>query len=192
MNRRTLLRGAGAMLGGGAATAAGLAVTSDDATAEAATTLDVAGDRTLLDDGQAIAAVVLALDVEWSYWLPEGVQPSTVVVEIAAAEAGDELAVVETAESAELFLEASGEESVGVDLVGEGVLDADGLTPEAGERETPVDVESRLRVENASGEVLASATAADTAPITIEREALNAGEYGSIGGSGTPTVEREE
>jgi len=43
MNRRTLLRGAAAALGGSAATAAGLSVASEGA-AQTALTLDVAGD----------------------------------------------------------------------------------------------------------------------------------------------------
>jgi len=74
-----------------------------------------------------------------------------------------------------------------VGLLGE-VVEASALAPADGERETTIDVEARLRVENSSGEVLAEATATDTAPVTVERTA-SASEYGSVGGSGSLTIE---
>jgi hypothetical protein len=52
-----------------------------------------------------------------------------------------------------------------------------------------VTVEARLRVESDGGDVLARATASDTAPVTIERDSVDASEYGSVGGSGSLTIE---
>ena len=189
MRRRQLLRGGALAAGGGLATLAGLRFSSDEASA-ASTALDVAGDQALLDSDGDLAAVWLDCDVEWAYDLPDGVQPSTVVVEIAAAEAGDELVVVDSADSAEMFLQADGEENFSVDLLAAGVLDADAITPDAGERSTDVEVESRLFVENADGGVLAQASATDTATLSIERAIeLDPSEYGSVGGSGGLTIE---
>ena len=189
MNRRTLLRGGALAAGGGLATLAGLRLSSEEASA-ASTALDVAGDQALVDSDGDLAAVWLDCDVEWAYELPDGVQPSTVVVELAAAEAGESLAVVDSAESAEMFLQADGEESFEVDLLAEGVLSADAITPDSGERSTDVEVESRLFVENAGGDVLAQASATDTATLSIERVIeLDPEEYGSVGGSGALTIE---
>lgn len=92
-----------------------------------------------------------------------------------------------SAESAELFTEASGEESLEAGLLGE-VVDASALAPAEGERETTISVEARMRVENGDGDVLAEATATDSAPVTVERT-TEATEYGSVGGSGELTVE---
>lgn len=193
MNRRTLLRGAGVAGAGGLATLLGLRVATDPTDAQASTTLDVTGDRATVSEGGSVSAVWLDLDVDWSYSLPDGVQPSTVVVEIAAAEAGADLQVVTSAESAELFAEADGSESVSVDLLESGVLDGDGLAPDSGERATDVSVESRLRVENSDGEALASASALDSATVTVEREVeIDPEEYGAVGGEGGLTVETAE
>jgi hypothetical protein len=86
-----------------------------------------------------------------------------------------------------LFTEAEGTESLEAGLLGD-VVAADALAPTEGKRETVVDVEASLRVENSSGEVLAKATATDTAPVTVERTS-SASEYGSVGGSGSVTIE---
>ena len=193
MRRRTLLRGAGVAGAGGLATLLGVRVASDPTDAQASTTLDVTGDRATVSAGGSVSAVWLDLDVDWSYSLPDGLQPSTVVVEIAAAEADGDLQVVESAESAELFAEADGSESISVDLLDAGVLDGDGLAPDSGERATDVTVESRLTVENADGEALATAEAADSATVTVEREVeIDAAEYGEVGGEGGFTVETTE
>jgi len=66
---------------------------------------------------------------------------------------------------------------------------ASALAPSSGSRETTVTVEARLRVESDGGDVLARATASDTAPVTIERDSVDASEYGSVGGSGSLTIE---
>jgi len=71
------------------------------------------------------------------------------------------------------------------------VLDPGALAPEAGVRETDVTVEVRLRVENGDGAALAEASASTTAPVTVERDGFDASEYGSVGGSGTLTIEAE-
>jgi len=158
-----------------------------DGEAQAALTLAVTGDSATLGADESVTALTLAVDVEWAYDVPDSASPSTVVVELAAATEGDTPTVVASAESAELFTEASGEESLEAGLLGE-VVAAEALAPGSGERETTIDVEARMRVESSSGEVLAEASATDTAPVTVERTA-SASAYGSVGGSGEVTIE---
>jgi hypothetical protein len=153
--------------------------------------LDVAGDRVLLDEDGSIAAVTLNLTAEWSYDLPEGVQPAEVVTEIAAGRADGELSVVASDTAPELFLESSGETTFDVDLLAEGVLSADSLAFEAGEQATDVLVEERFEVLNASGEPLATDSAEATATLAVERDGYTASEYGSVGGSGSLTIQVE-
>lgn len=183
MKRRDVLRGGAVAAGGGLAAVAGLQLAAD-ADAQASTTLDVADDRALVGADDELAAVWLDVTVEWSYTLPDGVQPDTVIVELLADET-----VVATNESAELFLDADGSEDFEVDLLAEGVLAADALTPDAGERSTEVALSTTLRVENSDGELLADASASDTATVTIERDDYQASEYGSVGGTGELRIE---
>jgi hypothetical protein len=190
MNRRTLLRAGAAATAGGLATAAGLAVGSEPADAQASTTLDVAGDSVVLD-GSSIAAVRLTLDVDWSYDLPADRQPESVSLTIAAGEADSELTPVAEAESAQLFVEASGSESFDVGLLSEGALDAESLTPDSGSRATDVTVEARFTVENGSGTVLARDTATDTATLAVEKAAIDASEFGTVEGSAGLSIELE-
>jgi len=190
MNRRALLRVAAGVLGGGAATAAGLSVASESA-AQTALTLDVAGDSATLATDGSVSAVTLDLDVDWQYDLPDQTSPSTVIVEVAAGTDGD-LAVVGSAESAQLFVEADGSESFDVGLLAEGALASSDVEPSGtGERETDVVVEARLRVENAGGTVLARETTSDTATLTVTRDGVEASEYGAVGGSGSLTISTE-
>ncbi|MDB2293695.1 hypothetical protein PM085_15670 [Halorubrum ezzemoulense] len=186
MRRRDLLRASAAAVGGGGATL-GLVALADDADAQAALTLEVTGDSATLGADESVTALTLAVDLEWAYDVPDSASPSTVVVELAAATDGDTPTVVASAESAELFTEAEGEESLEAGLLGE-VVDGEALAPPDGERETVVDVEAQMRVETSGGEVLAEATATDSAPVTVERTA-EASQYGSVGGSGSLTIE---
>ena len=186
MRRRDFARYVAVGVGGAGATLAGLQA-AGDADAQAALTLDVAGDSATLGADESVTALSLAVDVEWAYDLPDSAAPSTAVVELAAA-TGGEPEVVASAESAQLFVEAEGSESFDVGLLGE-VVDASELAPESGSREPPVTVEARLRVESDDGEVLARASARDTAPVTVERDAVNASEHGAVGGSGSLTIE---
>ena len=189
--RRQLLRAGAAAVGGAGVAAVGLR-SGGGAAAEATTTLAVAGDSTTLGPDGAVTAVTLSLDVEWAYDLPDSASPEQAIVEVAAAESGGDLQVVATERSAQLFPEAEGAESVAVGLLEEGVLDADALAPDAGgTRETDVEVEARLRVESGDGEVLARASSADTAVVTVERDSVAASEYGEVGGSGSLTVSGE-
>ena len=212
MNRRTLLRASALAVGGGGAGAAVVAAGSDDAGAQTALVLDVAGDSATLGADERVTALTLDAEIEWAYDLPDAASPETVVVEIAAgtdsvtvvdsaesaspdtvivelAAGVDDVTTLESAESAQLFTSAEGSESFDVDLLSEGVVDAAALTPESGSRETSVTVEARLRVEDADGEALARETASDTAPVTVERDGLDASAYGSVGGSGELTIE---
>jgi hypothetical protein len=188
MRRRTLLRAGGAATAGGLAAVAGLALGSQEAAA--ATTLDVAGDSVVLD-GSSIAAVRLTLDVDWSYDLPADRQPQTIVLELAAGEADGELTTVATAESAELFAEAEGSQSFDVDLLAEGALAADALTPDSGEQATDVTAEVYFVVKNGSGDAIAEDTASDTATLSVEAEAVDPSEYGDVSGSGGLSIELE-
>jgi len=45
-----------------------------------------------------------------------------------------------------------------------------------------------LRVETERGDALARATTSDQAPATVERDAVDAAEYGRVGGSGSLTI----
>lgn len=187
MNRRTVLRGAAVAAGSATATLAGLHV-ADDASAQASAALEIGGDSVVLDAG-TIAAVTLDATVEWAYELPDGTQPSTVGVELGAAEAGSELQAVASAESAEIFLDADGSESFSVDLLAEGALAASDLTPDAGgTRDTAVDVEPRMWVANSGGDRLAEASSLDTATLTVDAAAHDASQYGAVGGTGGLTI----
>jgi hypothetical protein len=190
MNRRTLLRVAAAAVGGGAATAAGLSMATESA-AQAALTLDVAGDSATIATDGSVTAVTLDLVVQWQYDLPDETAPSTVVVEVAAGTDG-ELTVVGSAESSQLFVEAEGTESFDVGLISEGALSASDVEPSGtGERETDVTVEARLRVENAGGDALATETTSDTAALSVTRDGVEASEYGAVGGDGSLSISTE-
>ena len=79
-----------------------------------------------------------------------------------------------------------------MDLLDAGALDAAALTPDgAGERETSVTVEARLRVESSSDSVLARETTSATATLTVTRGGVEASEYGQVGGSGSLTIATE-
>ena len=138
-----------------------------------------------------MSSVSLDITVEWAYDLPDATAPETVVVEVAAG-AGDELSVVASAESAQLFAEADGSESFDVGLISEGALTAGDLEPTgSGTRETTVTVEARLRVESSSDSVLARASQSDTAVLTVTREGVSASEYGEVGGDGSLSIGTE-
>lgn len=188
MNRRSLLRGVAVAGAGGGAALAGVAVASDEATGQAALTLDVTGDSAALGADETVTALSLAVDVEWAYDVPETSSPETAVVELAAATGGDDPTVVASAESAQLFTSAEGSESFDAGLLGD-VVAASELAPDAGTRETSVTAEARFRLEDSSGDVLAAATSADTATVSVERDAADPSEYGSVGGSGSLTIE---
>jgi len=190
MNRRALLRVAAGVLGGGAATAAGLSVASESA-AQTALTLSVDGDSANIGTDGSVSSVQLDLDVEWAYDLPSETSPATVLVEVAAGTDG-ELSVVGSAESAQLFVEADGTESFDVGLLAEGALSASDVEPDGtGERETSVTVEARLRVENSGGDVLAKETTSDTATLTVTRDGVDASAFGAVGGDGSLSIATE-
>jgi hypothetical protein len=192
MNRRDVLRGVGTATAGGVVTALGLTATSEEASAQAATTLDATGDKVVLAPDGAVSAVRVDADVDWAYDLPGGKSPSKVIVEVAAAKAASDTApaVVASAESPQLFNEADGTESVSGDLISAGVLSAAGLTPDAGgEQATDVRLVARMRVENDDGDVLAKASASDTATVTVGRDDTDPSEYGNVGGSATLAIE---
>ena len=189
MNRRTLLRGVAVGVGGAGAGAGLVAAASDDAGAQTALALDIAGDSATLGAEESVTALTLNADIEWAYNLPDTASPATVVVELAAGTDG--LTVVDSAESAQLFTESDGTESFEVDLLDTGALAATALTPESGSRETEVTIEARLRVERSDGDVLARETVSDTAPLTVERDSVDASAYGEVGGDGGLTIETE-
>ena len=69
-----------------------------------------------------------------------------------------------------------------------GVLDD--VAPDDGTRDTEVTIEARLRVLG-GGDVLARDSVSDTATISVERDGVDASQYGDVGGSGTLTIETE-
>jgi len=80
------------------------------------------------------------------------------------------------------------DESFSVDLIASGVLED--VAPDDGTRDTDVTIEARLRVLGGD-DVLARDTVSDTATVSVERDAVDASEYGDVGGSGTLTIETE-
>jgi hypothetical protein len=191
MNRRALLRIAAGVLGGGAATAAGLSVATGGA-AQTGLTLSVDGDSASIGTDGAVSAVTLDLTVNWQYDLPAETSPATVVIEVAAGPADGSVSVVASAESAQLFVEADGTETFDVGLIEQSALAASDVEPDGtGERETDVRVEARLRVENADGDALATETTSDTATLTVSRDGVEASEYGEVGGDGSLSISTE-
>jgi len=188
MRRRRLLRAAGVAGAGSVATWAGLRAGSTPARAAAA--LSITGDEADLAADGSVAAVRLAADVEWSHDLPEGAAPETVVVTVSAGRADGEVAVVAGREASSLFPESDGTESIDVDLLDAGALDADAVTPApGGETTVPVRVVAAVRVEDGGGEVLAEAEASDTADVTVTRDR---GGEASVGGDGSLSVNTGE
>jgi hypothetical protein len=78
-----------------------------------------------------------------------------------------------------------------VDLLAEGALDAESLTPDSGSQQTDVTVEATFEVQNGSGTVLARDTATDTASLSVEKAAIEPSEYGTVEGSGGLSIELE-
>lgn len=184
-----MLRATGVLIAGGATGA--LATHSLTDTAEAAQTeLTVAGDEAELRGG-TIEHVWLDLAVGWSYAVPSGEAPSTVVVEVLAGTESGDLTVLETVQREEVFLEASGEETFRVDLLDAGVLAADALVPDAdGETvATEVHVGAAMRLRDERDLVIAADSQTDTATITIETSAYDPDEYGAVAGAGNVTVD---
>lgn len=189
-SRRRMLRASAVLLSGGAAGALATGVTSERVTAaQAETGLSVTGDEVTVRNG-ALAALWLDVAVAWSYAVPSGERPSQVVVDVLAGTSADDMTVVATVESDEVFLEASGEDSVRVDLLDAGVVTADGLVPsEGGETaETTIHVAVEQRVYDESGLVIAADSQTDTATVAIEKSDYDPSEYGTVSGSGELTV----
>jgi len=177
-DRRTVITTTAAGLTGGLlATLAG----SDPARAQTELSLSIDGDSAALDGGESIAGVVLDCDVDWAYDLPSDASPELVVVELAAGV--EEVSVVATAETPQLFGEASGSEGFEADLLADGVL-----TKQEVRNGVAIDVEARLRVENGSGTALARESARDNAVVEAQTP-INATQYGSVGGSGELRIE---
>jgi hypothetical protein len=104
-----------------------------------------------------------------------------VIVELAAGIG--EVSTVATAETPQLFGEASGSESFEADLLAGGVV-----TKAEVRSGVEVTVEARLRVENSSGTALARESARDSAVVEAATP-INATAYGSVGGSGELRIE---
>jgi hypothetical protein len=177
-DRRTVITTTAAGLTGGLfATLLG----SSSARAQTELALSIDGDNADLDGGESITGVVLDCSVEWAYDLPDDTSPELVVVELAAGV--DEVSVVASSETPQLFGEASGSESFEADLLAEGVVTT--AEVRAG---VDVTVEARLRVENGSGTALARDSARDSATVKAETP-INATRYGDVGGSGELRIE---
>jgi hypothetical protein len=78
-----------------------------------------------------------------------------------------------------------------VELLAEGALDADSLTPDSGSRATDVTVEATFEVANGSGTAIARDTATDTATLDVTKESIKPSEFGSVEGSGGLSIELE-
>ena len=180
MNRRGLLRGLAAGVGGGAATLAGVTLTSESARGQATLSLDVTGDEVELGADKSITAVRLSVDVDWQVALPAGVTPETRTVTLAAGV--DDVAALATDDAPLIMREASGTVTLERDLLATDALAAatvrDGAT---------LQVRAGLRVTDGDG-VVARASASDTAPLTVT-QAIDADAHGAVGGAGGVTIE---
>lgn len=177
-NRRTVITTTAAGLTGGLlATLLG----SDTARAQTTLSLSIDGDSAALDGDESISGVVLECDVEWAYDLLSEASPEVVIVELAAGV--EEVSVVASSETPQLFGEASGSEAFESDLLADGVV-----TKQEVRSGVDVAVEARLRVENGSGTALAREAARDSATVKAEMP-INATKYGSVGGSGELRIE---
>jgi hypothetical protein len=191
MKRRALLRGAGTAGAGGVLALVGLRVGSERADAQATTDLDVGDESATVGPDGSVTAVTLDLTVEWSFDLPQGVQPAETVVSVSAGQPDGELTELASETGTTLFREDSGSAEVSADLLAEGVVSASELAPGAGSRETDVVIKAEFEVLNDEGTALATATASDTPTLTVERSGYDAEDYGSVGGSGSLTIETE-
>lgn len=185
-----MLRASAVALSGGAAGALVTNSITDDAAAAEAD-LTVAGDEATVREGD-LAAVWLDLTVEWAYAVPSGERPETVVVDVLAGDS-DDLTVVDSAESNEVFLESSGTETFQVDLLDAGVVEADDLVPDEGGEvaETTIHVGTEMRLSDESDLVIAADSQTDTATLTIEKSAYDPDEYGAVSGAGELTLDVE-
>lgn len=185
-----MLTASGSLLAGAVAGAGVVAQSSEPARA-AETDFKVAGDDVKIQQGE-IAALQLALNVGWGYDLPSGKSPSRAVVRALAGPTVDELSQVASVESNVTFLQESGEESFTADVLQADGLTADALRPPEGETaETTVAVGSELQVYSESDTLLAAASRVDTATVSVTVPSYDAGEYGSLAGSGALTVRVE-
>jgi outer membrane protein assembly factor BamB len=189
MRRRALLRGTATAGAGGVLALVGLRVGSEPADAQASAGLSVGDETATVGPDGSVTAVTLDLTVEWSFDLPSGVQPAETVTTVRAGQPDGELTELARETGTTLFREDSGSTAVSADLLAEGVVTASELAPGAGTRETDVVIEAQFEVRNDAGTALASATASDTPTLTVERTGFEASDYGSVGGSGSLTIE---
>jgi len=156
-------------------------------TTAASADLTIGGDSVTVRNG-TIEAVRLDATVAWEYAVPSGETPSEATVEL---QAGDGLSTVETATSDVTFLEADGEETFSVDLLGSDVVSADDIRPESGGEtiETTVPVGVAFAVVDGGGAVIASDTVETTATVTVAQSDYDPSEYGDVAGAGELTVE---
>mgnify|MGYP006296269955 CR=1 FL=1 len=186
-----MLRSTAALATGGvvgAVTASSIA--SESVAAD--TSLSVSGDEVTIR-GESIAAVTLDLTVAWEYEVPSGESPDTLVLDVLAGTSEEDLSVVASDESSQAFLMNSGEESFSVDLLGEGVVDADAITPaeRGAETATEIVVGAKLRLLSESDMVIAADSQTDTATVTISKDDYNPDAHGGVSGSGSVTVQVE-
>lgn len=186
-----MLQSSAILIAGGLAGAT-LTTTQTD-TVEAAETdvdLTVTGDEAEVREGD-LAAIWLDVAVGWAYSVTPEVSPDTLVLEVLAGTDADDMHVVASDESGQMFLESSGDETFSVDLLAEDVLEADGLVPDEGGEvdETTVHVGVEMQLLDESGLAIAADAQTDTATLTIEKSDYDPDEYGSIAGEGELTIE---
>lgn len=186
-----MLRGSATLLSGGVVGAVTVSsIASEPAAAQ--TGLSVSGDEVTIR-GESVTAVTLDLTVTWEYEVPSGEAPETLVLDVLAGESEDDLSVVASTEQQSVFLQNSGEDSFTVDLLAEEIVEADAITPaERGvSTATEIVVGAELRLRDESDMVIAADSQTDTATVTIEKDDYNPDAHGTVGGSGSVTVQVE-
>jgi hypothetical protein len=90
-----------------------------------------------------------------------------------------------------VFLTNSGEQSFSVDLLAEGVVDADSVTPSerGASTATEIVVGVELRLRDASDMVIAADSRTDTATIEVTKDDYDPDAHGTVSGEGSVTIE---
>lgn len=186
-----MLRSSATLLSGGVVGAVTASRIASESVA-ADTALSVSGDEVTIR-GESIAAVTLNLTVTWEYEVPSGEAPDQLVLDILAGQSEEDLSVVASHEETSVFLMNSGEQSFSVDLLSEGIVESDAITPSerGAETSTEIVVGAELRLRDESDMVIAADSQTDTATVTIEKDDYNPDAHGTVSGSGSVTVQVE-
>ena len=186
-----MLRSSAALATGGVVGAATISRIASEPAQAADTDLTVEGDSVTVR-GDAIAAVPLSLSVGWAYEVPASEEPAELTLDVLAGRSQDDLTVVASETTDQLFLSNSGEESFEVDLLGEGVVEAETMLPAERGATTATDVVVgvELRLTDPSGLVIAAdSETTTTTTLEVTKDPYDPTDHGNVTGAGSVTIE---